>query len=163
MGLPWSKFAEACPELSEPANERFARDQLVMLGTLTRQGWPRISPCELDFAEGHLLLSMMWKSPKALDLLRDPRIVVHSVTTNKDGTDGDFKLYGRAIDIADLSLREAFQDAIRTRTNWAPDEPEFHLFSLEVERAAFVVFGGGQEKVTVWNLRDGLRSWTKAG
>jgi len=39
---------------------------------------------------------MMWRSKKALDLLRDPRIVVHSVTSNKDGTDGDVKIYGRA-------------------------------------------------------------------
>jgi hypothetical protein len=35
-----------------------------------------------------------------LDLLRDSRIVVHSVTSDREGTEGDVKLYGRAIDIS---------------------------------------------------------------
>jgi hypothetical protein len=38
------------------------------------------------------------RSKKAVDLLRDPRVVVHSVRSDKDGTDGDVKIYGRAID-----------------------------------------------------------------
>ena len=50
------------------AEERFRKDELVMLGTLRADGSPRISPCELDVAEGHLFLGMMWRSKKALDL-----------------------------------------------------------------------------------------------
>jgi hypothetical protein len=32
-----------------------------------------------------LWLSMLWGSAKAADLQRDPRILVHSVITNRDG------------------------------------------------------------------------------
>jgi hypothetical protein len=92
--MEWRAFAGACPELAEMAEERFARDQLVLLGTVRRDGSPRISPCEVDVVAGHLFLGMMWRSPKALDLYRDPRLVVHSVTCNREGTDGDIKLYG---------------------------------------------------------------------
>ena len=46
--------------------------------------------------DGQLALGMMWRSMKALDLLRDPRCVVHSVVSDKDGTEGEFKVYGRA-------------------------------------------------------------------
>jgi hypothetical protein len=57
------------------ARARLVRDQLVMVGTLRKDGWPRISPCQVDIAAGHLLLGMMWRPAKALDLARDPRVV----------------------------------------------------------------------------------------
>src|SRR5213594_2952279 len=92
--MQWESFIKACPEISEVARARFIRDQLVMVGTLRADGWPRISPCEIDIAAGHLFLGMMWQSKKALDLIRDPRLVVHSVTCNREGTDGDVKRQG---------------------------------------------------------------------
>jgi hypothetical protein len=162
--MRWDDFTKACPDIAVMAENRFKKDQLAMLGTLRKDGFPRISPCEMDFANGHLFLSMMWRSPKALDLLRDPRIVVHSVTCNKDGTDGDIKIYGRVSDINDPSLRTAFREAIMTRTNWAPSEPEYHLFSLDVDSASFVAFdGAGKEDVMIWEPGAGLQKRTKAG
>jgi hypothetical protein len=159
----WDGFARACPELARIAEDRFARDQLAVLGTLRRDGSPRISPCEVDFAEGHLFLGMMWRSMKALDLLRDPRTVVHSVTLNKDGTDGDVKLYGRAIEVTDAALRAAFRKAILARIDWAPEEPSYHLFSLDIDRAAFIVFQGGQHRVLAWDQERGLMRRSEPG
>jgi hypothetical protein len=148
----WASFTKACPEIGVMAEDRFKKDQLAMLGTIRKDGSPRISPCEMDFAESHLFLSMMWRSPKAIDLLRDPRIVVHSVTCDKGGTDGDFKIYGRATDVQETSLRAAFREAIMTRMNWAPNEPGYHLFSIDVASASYVVFdGAGHDNVQVWN------------
>lgn len=150
----WEQFGEACPDIAAIARARFLKDQLVMLGTLRADGWPRISPCEIDLAAGHLFLGMMWQSTKARDLLRDPRHIVHSVTCNKEGTDGDVKLYGRAVDVRDPSLRSAFRDAIRARIDWAPEEPSYHLFSVDIERAAYIVFGDGKQQVMVWDTQD---------
>ena len=48
--------------------------------------WPRISPVEPLIADGHLYLGMMWRSRKALDLLRDPRCTVHSTVSERNGT-----------------------------------------------------------------------------
>ncbi|MGH2682982.1 MAG: pyridoxamine 5'-phosphate oxidase family protein [Actinomycetota bacterium] len=159
--MRWDEFEEQCPEIAKTARDRFAHDELVMLGTLRKDGSPRISPCELDLTAGHLFLGMMWRSPKALDLKRDPRIVVHSVTCNREGTEGDVKLYGRAVDVTDGELRAAYREAIRNRIDWAPDEGTYHLFSLDVGGAAHVIFGGGEERVTVWHPETGLRSWVK--
>lgn len=156
----WEEFAEACPELAEMAQKRFVRDQLVLVGTLRTDGWPRISPCEVDIAAGHLFLGMMWRSTKALDLLRDSRLIVHSVQCDREAGEGDIKLYGRAIEIRDPTLREAFRDAIKARIDWAPDEPSFHLFSVDVERAACVAFSGGQ-RIMTWDSERGLRRWSK--
>ena len=111
-----------------------------MLGTLRANGWPRISPCEPDFAGGRLLLGMMWQSPKARDLLRDPRLVVHSVVTNRSGKEGDFKLYGRAVDVQDAERRARYRASIKARIDWEPPEPNFHLFAVEIESAGFVTF-----------------------
>lgn len=158
--MRWEEFTRACSELAEMVQKRFVRDQLVLVGTLRGDGWPRISPCEVDITAGHLLLGMMWQSTKARDLLRDPRLVVHSVQCDREATEGDIKLYGRGIDIQDPSLREAFRDAIKARIDWAPDEPNYHLFSVDIESAGFVSFGGGQRIIT-WYPARGLRRWTK--
>ena len=159
--MRWDEFAATCPEIAEIARDRFASDQLAMLGTVRSDGWPRISPCEVDFGAGHLFLGMMWQSKKALDLMRDSRINVHSVTCNREGTDGDVKLYGRAVEVTDVSLRTAFQDAIRARIDWAPAEPSYHLFSVEIDRAAYVVFRGAEQHVAAWDPSTGLRRWVK--
>ena len=104
----------------------------------------------------------MWRSRKALDLLRDPRIVVHSVTTSKDGTDGDVKIYGRAVDEQDPDVRAAFREAIRRRIDWAPDEPDYHCFSVDVRSAGHTRFGGRAEAVA-WDEERGLRRLSPPG
>lgn len=155
--MNWAEFREAAPELAEMAEKRFAAAQLVMLGTLREDGSPRISPCEVDFAAGELLLGMMWKSRKALDLRRDPRIVVHSVTCNPEGTDGDVKLYGRAREIDSPPTRQEFRDAIKARIDWAPEEPDYHLFGLDVTSAGYVRFTDGTMETWRWTPQEGLR------
>jgi hypothetical protein len=160
--MRWVEFERACPEIGELARARFERDQLVMLGTIRRDGSPRVSPCECDFGAGRLFVSMMWRSRKALDLLRDPRIVVHSVTTNKDGTDGDVKIYGHSVDERDPDVRAAFREAIRRRIDWAPDEPKYHCFSVDVRSAGYTRFGG-QAQAVAWDEVRGLRRLPSPG
>jgi hypothetical protein len=157
----WDEFEQACPEIATLARERFRRDELVMLGTLRRDGSPRISPNECDLAEGRLFVSMMWRSRKALDLLRDPRIVVHSVTCDRQNADGDVKLYGRVVDELDAAVREAFRAAIRERIQWAPDEPEYHCFSVDVEQAGYVRFTPASIEVLRWRPETGLHREVK--
>ena len=153
--MRWSAFAEACPEIAGLAEERFRADELVLVGTIRRDGSPRISPNEPDLAGGRLFISMMWRSKKALDLLRDPRIVVHSLPSDRMNPGGDIKLYGRAVDEHDPAVREAFRDAIRARIDWAPEEPEFHCFSLDVTSAGYTVFGKGSHAIA-WDPDRGL-------
>ena len=94
----WGDFETGAPELAALATDRFASTQLLLLGTIRRNGWPRISPCEYLFVDGDIYLGMIWRSKKALDLLREPRCVLHSTTTSKNGDEGDVKIYGRAVD-----------------------------------------------------------------
>jgi hypothetical protein len=154
--MHWDEFARACPEIAEHATERFRRQELCMLGTLRADGSPRISPCELDFVAGHLILGMMWQSRKALDLLRDPRCVLHTCTTDRMGIEGDAKIYGRAIDVRDPALRQTYRDTVKERIDWAPDEPNFHAFAVDVESAGFITFAE-PKTVIAWDPGRGTR------
>lgn len=154
--MRWDEFMTACPELAELGEARFRADEVCLVGTLRQDGSPRISPVEPEFAEGHLMLGMMWQSKKALDLLRDPRCTVHSIVKDRHGTDGDFKIFGKAIDIQDPHLRKATADAIYARIGWSPEGGDWHLFSVDIESAAFIRFGDESQLLT-WNPRDGLK------
>ena len=90
----WGEFKRDAPELAALGEERFERTGLVLVATLRKNGWPRISPVEPLITDGHLYLGMMWQSRKALDLLRDPRCTVHSTISDRHGSEGEFKVYG---------------------------------------------------------------------
>jgi Pyridoxamine 5'-phosphate oxidase len=158
----WDEFARACPELAALGEGRLRARELCLVGTLRPNGYPRISPVEPDFVDGELMLGMMWRSPKVFDLRRDPRCVVHSVVSDRMGTEGDFKLYGRAVDVPDPPRRARYRETIKARIDWAPDEPKFHLFAIDVESAGFVVFGK-EGYGLAWDPSDGLRRWTMSG
>ena len=42
----WQEFKANAPELAALGEERFERTGLVLLATLRKNGWPRISPVE---------------------------------------------------------------------------------------------------------------------
>lgn len=157
--MNWGAFAKASPELAALGWERFAQKDLCMLGTLRATGWPRISPCELDLVGDELLLGMMWQSPKARDLLRDDRCVLHSCTSSREGTEGDFKLYARARDQQDPELEAAYRAAVRARIDWEPSGP-FHLFAIDVQSAGFVIFAP-ESYAMAWDPVGGTRRWNQ--
>lgn len=144
----WDELRTSAPELAELALERFRSTDLVMLGTLKRDGWPRVTPIEWTVWDGEFLIGGMWKSKKMLDLLRDPRCVVHSTTTDKNGTEGDVKLYARAAPLA--REREApYWDHIFETIGFRPAGPA-HVFTLEFSSAGYVRFGDGQMRMLTW-------------
>jgi hypothetical protein len=155
--MRWDEFAAEVPELARIGEERLRSRELCMIGTLRKNGWPRISPVEPEFVDGELMLGVMWRSPKALDLLRDPRIVVHSTLTDRHDLSGDFKLYGRAVTVDDGPRREAHGRAIKARIDWEPPEP-YHVFAVDIESAAFLTFADPRFGL-VWEAGGELRRW----
>ncbi len=91
--MNWQGFWAAAPELAALGEQRLTDTDLCLLGTLRKDGSPRVSPCEVYAVDGELLLGMMWRSKKALDLLRDP------------------------------SLRGRYADTLQTKIDWRPEEP----------------------------------------
>lgn len=148
--MNWTEFAQAAPELARAGEERFERWGLILLGSVRKDGTPRISPVEPLIVGGELMLGMMWQSKKALDLLREPRCLVHSIITDRSGKEGEFKLRGRARDIAGVDVREAYCKALFEKIGWRPEEPEWHLFAVDIEHAALLAFEGEEKTVQTW-------------
>ncbi len=145
----WQEFREADRPFAELAEARIDGEGLVLVGTLRRNGWPRISPVEPLIVEGVLYLGMMWQSRKALDLLRDPRCVVHSVVRDKAGTEGDVKVYGRAVDVADADERQRYGRALEARIGWRP-EGDYHLFAVDITEVGYFVVAGEGHNTRTW-------------
>jgi hypothetical protein len=105
--------------------------------------------------DGELLLGMMWRSTKALDLLRDPRVLVHSAVTNRTGEEGEFKVRGRAADVQDPGVRERYADTLEAAIDWRPPEP-FHLFGVDIDDVAFVRHADERKHVATWKPDTGV-------
>ena len=146
----WEEFKSSAPELAALGEERLERTRLVLVGTLRKGGWPRISPVEPLIADGHLYLGMMWRSRKALDLLRDPRCTVHSAVSDRRASEGEFKLYGRAVEIRDSKTRRRYAEALYEKIGFKPQEPEYHLFSIDIDNAAFAIIQDEEWHRMIW-------------
>jgi len=167
VAVNWGEFAGAAPELAALGEERFERTGAILVGTIRRDGTPRISPVEYLLFEGRLFLGMMWQSRKALDLLRDPRCLVHSMVVDKSDPAGEFKLRGRALAVQDPEVVELYCQALQEKINWRPDGP-FHLFAVDIERITFIKYAeNGDQLVREWRPgappNERLRRWTGSG
>jgi hypothetical protein len=151
----WGGFKQAAPELGERAEQLFEKAGVVLVGTIRKDGSPRISPVEALITGGELYLGMMWKSYKALDLLRDPRCMVHNAIRDRFASEGELKLHGRAVDIQDLDIRHRYGDALYKKIGWKlPEGTQFHLFSVDIESAALFVADGNARLVKRWRAGE---------
>jgi hypothetical protein len=144
----WADFEQAAPELARIGHERIERHGFMLLGTIRRDGTPRISPVEVRIALGRLTLSLVGGSTKERDIRRDPRIVLHSPVLDSDDPNDELKLRGRAVRAEDEAL-------VREAALWTPP-PELDVFCVEIESAAFVQWSKGEMTITRWSSERGL-------
>ena len=140
--MSWSDLVAGAPELAREGWARFERTHVAMLGTIREDGTPRISPVEPFVIEGQLVFGVM-RSPKMHDLARDPRVVLHSSVSDINGTEGEFKVLGRAVPTDDPSI----VDAPGTWWEGRPHE-RYGVFTLEIEEAILVTWSTDQSSMT---------------
>jgi hypothetical protein len=148
----WNTLTEEAPDIAATAERRIRETGVVLVGTLRRNGWPRISATEPLVVDGDMYLGMMWRSTKALDLLRDPRVVLHTTVRDRNDVGGDVKVYGNALDVPDPAQRERYCVALREHIDWAPDG-DFNLFRLDITEAGMTRVEG--EDMLFWHWRPG--------
>lgn len=136
--MRWADFERQQPRFAALGREKLARPGVVLVGTVRRDGTPRISPVEPLFWNGDLWLPMGLGTLKARDLRRDPRVLVHNVVANRDGSEGEFKVRGRAIHEDDPTLSARVADAVTAQLGWRPEVGRFHPFRIDVEDVTFV-------------------------
>jgi hypothetical protein len=152
----WEEIETAAPELAARARAAFDAHKHKVLATLRRDGSPRISGIEADFADGQLWLGMMPGSRKALDLRRDPRLALHSASVDPPSDDpsgwaGDAKLSGRAVEVDDPAMLE--------RMGAGEEAGEAHLFRVDVAELVHTRVGEPADHLVIelWQEGRGLR------
>jgi hypothetical protein len=153
--MRWDAFELEQPTLAELGKRRLGDPGVVLVGTIRRDGSPRLSPVEPLFWNRDLWLSMGWGSLKAADLKRDARVLVHSIVTSKEGTAGEYKVRGQAIPEFDRAVQDGYAQAIRAAAGWEPQPGRFHLFRVDVEDVTFIRWdpATNDQFVTRWPAR----------
>lgn len=150
----WQTIAEAQPEFAKTARELLDAHKHKTMATLRRDGSPRISGIEATFRDGEVWLGMMAGSLKALDLLRDPRLALHSASDDPVGDPptwpGDAKIAGRAVEVADPERLAEFANQ--------PDQ-HFHLFRIDIAEVVLTRLGEPADhlRIEVWTEGGGYR------
>jgi hypothetical protein len=153
--MRWEEFSRSAPELAALGMDGFREQNLCLVGTLRRDGWPRISANEVYFVEGELMLGMMPNSVKSSDLVRDSRITVMTPQCDREAKRGDFKIYGRVTEVVDPDLRQRYADTIFAAIDWRPTEP-YPLFAVDIESAGYISFGE-QRRLVRWSPEYGAQ------
>jgi len=108
---------------------------------------------------------MMWQSKKAADLLSDPRVLVHSVVTGRDGGEGEFKIRGAASAEQDPAVQRRYARQVAGSLGWRPEPGRFHLFAISIGEVAFIRYDDatGDQHVAMWPpAREYVRRGTSA-
>lgn len=162
----WADFQQQQSRFAEVGREKLAGPGVVLVGTVRKDGSPRISPVEPFFWEGDLWLAMLLDSMKARDLQRDPRILIHSIVTQPDGgfAEGEYKVRGFVEEVTDPGVIERVAQAIDAQLPWHPEPGKFHLFRVDVEDVTFIRWKGDNDQyMTRWpEGREQVRRGTSA-
>lgn len=144
----WKDFERLEPAFAVRVRDLFTSHKHHTMATLRRDGSPRISGTEVDFADGELHLGMMGGAQRARDLQRDPRVAVHSHTVDPppEGEDastwcGDAKVSGTAHEIAPLAAGDSS-----------------HRFRIDIDEVVHTRVGVPADHliIEVWRPENGL-------
>lgn len=135
----WTEIEAAVPDLACEVKARFTARKHATMATLRKDGGPRISGTEVQFSDGDLWLGSMPGALKALDLRRDPRVAIHSPTSepSADGSewDGEAKVAGRAVEV--------------------PTEDGSHRFRVDVTEVVLTRLGQPADHLVIESWHDG--------
>jgi pyridoxamine 5'-phosphate oxidase-like protein len=146
----WREIEQETPELAARVREAFGRAKHATMATLRADGSPRISGTEVEFTDdGNVRLGSMPGAVKARDLLRDPRLAVHSPTAEpgEGGADwpGEAKVAGTAVAQPDR-------------------EDGAHLFDLDLTEVVWTGLNEARDTLVIrsWHPGRGVEARTRA-
>ena len=156
--VPWGQFEVQAPELAERIRLRFESHTHAVLGTLRRDGAPRLSGMEAPIRDGHLWLGMMPGSRKAADLLRDPRFSLHSSPDTEELLLGDARIDGQAVAATPEEV-----DLFVAGHRMPIDNPDIMaLFTARITRATLTRVEGQELVIEVWTPSEGLQKFRQS-
>ncbi len=131
----WSEVEAQAPELAARARALLDARKHKTLATLRRDGSPRISGSEAEFADGELQFGSMANAVKALDLRRDPRFAMHSGSEDPPDWRADAKVAGLAREV--------------------DTEGRSHLFRADIRELVVVYLGDPADHIVIESWHEG--------
>ncbi len=143
------------PALGATAHDLLIKPGVLLVGTTRRDGTARISGVEPLVMNGDLWLSMMRSSTKALDVGRDPRILLNSIVTGRV-VDGEVKVRGTVRAETSADIQQLYAETVGAELGWHPVVGEFTLFEVDVGDVTYIGYDheSGAQHVARW--RAGL-------
>lgn len=143
----WSNFELAEPRLAGLVRARFEGHPHHVLGTVRRDGSPRLNGINVFIDEGRLWFGSMPAARKADDIFRDPRVSFYSAPLREDMSGGDASISGKAIPLS--------ADIVHT---WRPENPADGVyFEVEIDRVHLVEVVDDELVVSMWDNQRGVR------
>lgn len=161
--ITFAALLTTAPDLAEPIRGRLASAGIGLLGTLRRDGSPRVSPIEVSLQDGSIIVGMMPASRKLRDVQRDPRCALLTAVADRLDLGGEGKLFGR---LEPLPAGRA-EDALRIAAEAAGFDADAiagsPVFELLIDGAAWQVLVGETWTTLSWTERDGVRRRRRVG
>ena len=143
----WDTIVMAAPELAAMVQARFLGHPHHILGTIEKNGSPRLSGINVMWDEGVVWFGCMPDSRKVVDIGRDPRIALHSAPLSEELEGGDARISGRALPLDHVQVLA-----------WRPDTPSDGMFfQVDIEKVHLVEVQGKDLRVSMWDTAGGLR------
>ena len=151
--MSWLALEAGAPDLAREGWAKFERTHVALLGTTRADGTPRISPVEPFVIDDKLVFGVM-RSPKGDDLKRDDRLVLHSTVSDINGSEGEFKVYGRAVSTDDAAITGHVDAWWSSR---APDQ--YAVYAVDISEAVLVAWDPdfGRMRTSRWTPDAGAR------
>ena len=150
------------PDLADRVRAILSSTTNAVLGTIRRDGSPRLSGADPYFSDGHLRIWSMPGARKGQDLRRDPRVAVHSIPWDsrrlRDGAAevgaADAKVSGTAVLVTDADERSAFRAWFESERGFQPPD-DWDLFDVDIDELTVVSVDDGQLVIDRWSTHDG--------
>ena len=144
----WAEVETQAPDVAAAILARFMGHPHHVLGTLNRDGAPRLSGINVMHNEEFLWFGCMSSSRKGIDIERDHRISLHSAPLLESLEGGDAVISGVARSLAPERVLA-----------WRPETPENGVFyEVDISSMHLVEVRGEDLIVTMWDTEHGVRS-----
>ena len=153
--LGWSAFAEQARDLAGEVAALVERYRFALLGTVRRDGSPRISAVETHLVGHDLALVLIPRTRKASDVGRDPRVVLQSPIVDAASPGAEYKLRGAVEVVESGERREAIASAVEARSGWRPRNEWLFLAVLVADATHTVWDEDGTALMKRWSASGG--------
>ena len=161
----FAEFETAAPTIAAFVRKKIDATGLCFVGTVRRDGWPRVSAWELFVHDGRIYVGSMPNAVKVHDLRRDPRCCIITPLADKDDLEGEGKLFCRAREIDTAEEHESVRQGFKALRDFDMGEWDGsgHVFEMGIEGGAFQRVVGDDFRTTSWTPADGLRERSRTG